>query len=159
MGDAIEADDLATCRECLEVIAAGSARRRINHGLEEHGTSFIDFGPPEDADRLFVPLNTEPFRWYEAGEKDVELRGVNANFNFDTVQPGRRAELRHGYSGDSLWGEIGEVWSVPAIGLVPHHVDHWRIVPEVDTPTFIDRAHDLLGDYDHYVAFEVDLDD
>lgn len=111
-------------------------------------------------DRLFVPLNTEPYRWYEAGDKDIELRGVDARFNPDTVRSGRRVELRRGYStDDSLWGEIGDVLFVHWLGWLAPEV--WpRIDPETETrEAFERRVHDLLGTRERYVAFEVVLDD
>lgn len=110
-------------------------------------------------DRLFVPLNTEPYRWFEAGEKDVELRGVDDRFNAKTVYSGRRAELRRGYStDDSLWGTVQSVWFFEYLGQIPEKVDHNRIVPEVEYVDFVDRIGDVLGWRDRYIAFEVEID-
>lgn len=159
MANSLTADDLRYCRDCGEVVAAGTARQRTTHGLEEHGTAFVDYGPPEDADRLFVPLNTKPYRAFERGEKDVELRGYGDRFNMETVTPGRRVELRRGYStDDSLWGTIRHVHHFGHLSNVPEKMDHRRIMPDATTEEFVERAADLLESYSSYVAFAVGVD-
>lgn len=109
-------------------------------------------------DRLFVPLNTEPYRRFESGEKDVELRGYCDRFNGDTVTPGRPVELRRGYStDDSLWGHVEHVWMWRNLEVLADRMDHTRIHPGVSEAEFLESARDLLGDYNAYIAFQVDL--
>lgn len=110
-------------------------------------------------DRLFVPLKTEWYRAFESGEKDVELRGYGDRFNMETVRPGRRVELRRGYStDDSLWGTIEHVSHVEHLVNIPHLMDHTRIAPGTTPDEFVTQAHDLLDGYTTYVAFAVRLD-
>lgn len=133
-------------------------------------TSWVDKGdgrfvaiekrPIGDEDRLFVPLNTDPYRWFECRQKDVELRGVRGAFNAKTVYSGRPVELRRGYSTpDSLWGIIHAVWFFGSIESVADELDHSRIIPDVSRREFVDEAAETVGDdYDRYVAFEVRFD-
>lgn len=110
-------------------------------------------------DRLFVPLNTEPYRWFETGRKDIELRGVDHRFNVDTIWRGRPVELRRGYStDDSLWGKVGDVLFVHRLGWLA--ADVWpRIDPEAPhREAFEQRVYGMLGARERYVAFEVVLD-
>lgn len=107
-------------------------------------------------DRLFVPLNTEPYRSFQRGEKDIELRGENSRFNHDTVFPGRQVELRRGYStSDSLWGTIGQVWVEPDLDTIIEKIDHRRIKPHSTPEEFIASASKMVGGYPAYILFEV----
>jgi len=109
-------------------------------------------------DRLFVPLKTEHYRNFESGEKDIELRGYNNQFNTETVVPGRLVELRRGYStDDSLWGTIEHVWSEGSLEVFARNFDHQRVLPDSTEEEFLQSARDLLGDYNCYIAFSVDL--
>lgn len=107
-------------------------------------------------DRLFVPLNSEPWWAFERGEKTAEFRGVNPQFNPDTVYEGRDAELRRGYStNDRLFGEITEVDVGDHLGdMVERHFDALqyggRTMGEVAY-----NANQLVGDYDEYIVFHV----
>lgn len=110
-----------------------------------------------DSDRLFVPLKSEFYTAFDAGDKDVELRGLSPRFNHKTVYAGRNVELRRGYStDDSLWGEVGEVWLFPALRAIPSEIDHQRIAPYDPLDEFLTRATDILGDYDRFIAFSVE---
>lgn len=51
---------------------------------------------------LFIPLRTQWFRAFEAGEKTVEYRAYGPRWNERTCAPGRSAVLSHGYSGARL---------------------------------------------------------
>lgn len=110
------------------------------------------------SDRLFVPLNSEPWRAFERGEKRAEFRGVNGQFNTDTVWEGRAVELRRGYStDDSLWGTITDVSTGTDLGeLVQEHADALqyggRSLGEVAY-----SANQLVGDYEEYIVFGVEL--
>lgn len=106
-------------------------------------------------DRLFVPLMTEHYRNFESGTKTIELRGINPQFNEETVVVGRPVELRRGYStDDSLWGEIAKVWTFEALADIPKRLDHTAIHPSVTQAEFLDSAAQLLGDYERYIAFQ-----
>lgn len=118
----------------------------------------IEKEPVED--RLFVPLRTEHWTNFAVGQKDIELRGVNNNFNAKTVYSGRPAELRRGYStDDSIWGIIASVWFFDSIEVVADELDHQRIVPDSSRREFVRGAEEMLGEYDRYVAFSVGVDD
>lgn len=105
-------------------------------------------------DRLFVPLETRHYRNFVVGSKEFELRGVNAKFNEETVYEGRLVELRHGYAGDSLWGQIEAVDVVDDLESI---LDHELILPGATREEFLESARDLLGSYDRWIAFEVEL--
>jgi hypothetical protein len=62
-------------------------------------------------DRIFVALSREPYAWFESGEKVWELRKYGRQFTEKHIYPGRRVELRRGYSDASrtLWGTIQRV--------------------------------------------------
>lgn len=111
-------------------------------------------------DRLFVPLRSRYWYAFADGEKDIELRGVNDQFNANTVYSGRPVELRRGYStDDSLWGLIGAVWFFGSITSVADDLDYRRIAPdERNQGVFITKAKEMLDQYDRYVAFEVNFD-
>lgn len=55
---------------------------------------------------LFIPLKTEWFRAFEAGEKSVEYRLEGTRWNADTCRIGRAVTLSHGYSGSRLQGVV-----------------------------------------------------
>lgn len=111
-------------------------------------------------DRLFVPLNSEPWNAFESGQKTAEFRGVNHQFNRDTVYEGRLVELRRGYStDDSLWGTITDVSVDSHLGdLVEEFFEQLeygdRTLGEV-----VYSANELVGGYDEYIVFSVRLND
>jgi len=68
------------------------------------------------ADRLFVPLATDPFRWFASGRKRWELRRLGRQYTPKHLRIGRRVELRRGYAvGESLWGTIDKVSEASSI--------------------------------------------
>lgn len=104
-------------------------------------------------DRLFVPLNSGHWYAFEAGSKTVELRGVNDQFNRDTIRVGRPVELRRGYStSDSLWGIIESREFYESVESVESHD---AILPGATREEFLRSARDLLGDYDEYVTIGI----
>ena len=123
---------------------------------EQHDSDTDDAG----VDRLFVPLNTEAWNAFESGEKTAEFRGVNSQFNTETVQEGRKVELRRGYSTeDSLWGNIGEVETGDDLGYL---VSQWYERLRYGGKTMGQVAgsvNRLVGDYETYIVFEVILDE
>jgi hypothetical protein len=64
--------------------------------------------PKESNGRLFVPLSTQPYIWFEMGLKKWELRKYGRQYTEKHVYPGRRVELRRGYSDKTraLWGVV-----------------------------------------------------
>lgn len=112
-------------------------------------------------DPLFVQLNSDPFRWFEEGDKDTELRGYGDRFNMETVYPGRDVRLVKGYdpANGLLHGTIEHVQHFDHAGNIPESMDYHRINPEAeDEEAFLDSVDDLLGDYSSYVAFQVYLE-
>lgn len=108
-------------------------------------------------DRLFVPLKTEHYRGFESGAKDIELRGVNGQFNPDTVRLGRRVELRRGYStDDSIYGYVRQRRLFDDLSNIADVVDHTRILPDSTREEFETSVSELLGDYSRFIAFEVE---
>ena len=83
----------------------------------------------EKPDRLFVPLATAPFSWFESGLKTWELRRYGRQYIKKHVVLGRRVELRKGYSGDSLWGEIDAVYQAETIEGIFRLVPYSFVVP------------------------------
>lgn len=111
----------------------------------------------DSTDRLFVPLNTEPYRSFERGEKEWELRGVNNQFNSETVTEGRTVELRRGYStDDSLWGVIVEVRVFDSLTAVADELDYTLITPGASRRGFLNSASELVGEYNAFIVFRVE---
>lgn len=111
-------------------------------------------------DRLFVPLNSDPYRGFESGGKTAEFRGVNSKFNIDTVFVGRTVELRRGYStDDSLWGEITAVDTGTTIESL---VCKWFSELQYKNRTkeeMIQSVKNQLSDYDEFIIFKLELTD
>ncbi len=86
-------------------------------------------------DRLFVPLATEPFRWFCSGNKLWELRKLGRQYTLEHVRPGRNVELRRGY-GDpkaAIWGAIVDVVQAANVVAFFEVVPWWAVLPESDT--------------------------
>jgi hypothetical protein len=64
-----------------------------------------------DKPRLFVPLSSEPFNWFKSEKKRWELRRYGNKYTEKNIIPGRKVELRRGYSdpNQAIWGIIGRV--------------------------------------------------
>lgn len=113
-----------------------------------------------DHDRLFVPLKSEFFQAFKDREKEWELRGVNDQFNQNTVEEERVVELRKGYSGNSIWGFVEDIRTFDSIDEVADHIPFQKIDPAAESrDEFVDRAKEILSTYDRFIAFKVDLDD
>lgn len=82
-------------------------------------------------DRIFVPLSREPYAWFESGEKVWELRKYGRQFTEKHIYPGRRVELRRGYSDASrtLWGTIERVEKAVGIEDFFDKVPYSRVIP------------------------------
>lgn len=92
-------------------------------------------------------------------EEKWELRGVNDQFNRETVREGRRVELRKGYSGESIWGAIDRVETFGNLEDVAENLDFRAIIPPVESRNkFLSRAKGLLSEYDEFIAFKILFD-
>jgi hypothetical protein len=100
------------------------------------------------SDRLFVPLSSEPYRWFQSGKKRWELRKDARQFSVEHVRPGRSVELRRGYrdAGSAIWGEIVDVVHAPGLNDFFSHVDWRNVLPECrDREDAIETARQILN--------------
>ena len=105
--------------------------------------------------RLFVPLSTEPFLDFKERGKQYEVRSCERGFSEKFVYSGRKVELRKGYSGESLWGVIGEVVT-GSLEDIFDKVDYRLIEPGFDSiEDSISDIEVMLGEKPKYIAFEV----
>lgn len=81
--------------------------------------------------RLFVPLSSEPFRWFESGKKRWELRRYGRQYTERNIVPGQTIELRRGYQAraGSLWGTITDVVYAPSLDIFFDLVPFKEVVP------------------------------
>jgi ASC-1-like (ASCH) protein len=114
------------------------------------------------ADRLFVPLATEPFRWFASGRKQWELRRLGRQYTPKHVMPGRRVELRKGYVDKSaaLWGTVTEICEADGITEFFDVVDFREVIPEAaDRQEAEETAARILGSESApVIGFRVDVD-
>lgn len=137
--------------------SCGSGRARIIHDLSGPvpPQSLADI---DDVNRLFTPLESRHYRNFESGGKTWELRGINHQFNETTVVPGRIVELRRGYStNDSLWGVITDVETFDSLNAVPDTIPVEQIHPGANRDEFLRSARQIIGEYDEFIAFHVDI--
>ena len=121
-------------------------------------------GSEKKVDRLFVPLASEPHSWFLSGRKRWELRRLARQFTEAHVKPGRRVELRRGYSNreSAIWGIIDEVIIAHSLSEFFDKVD-WKVVMPESTSLddAISDAEDILGvcgDADGpFIGFEVQV--
>jgi hypothetical protein len=83
------------------------------------------------AERLFVPLASEPFQWFRSGTKRWELRRHGRQYTRDHVVEGRPVELRRGYrdAGGALHGVVGQVQTAPSVAAFFARVPYEEVVP------------------------------
>jgi hypothetical protein len=109
--------------------------------------------------RLFVPLSTEPFEWFSSQGKQWEVRRNKGSFRADRLTPGRRVELRRGYTGDSLWGTLTETVRASSAADLFDVICYKTAVPSANSQSeaiaFVDK---LLAQNHELVAFRVELD-
>lgn len=106
-------------------------------------------------DRLFVPLNTEPFEDFKHNGKTFELRSYGRQYTEKHVYTGRRVEVRKGYSGESLWGTIGKV-ETGTLEEILTQVSYKLITPKAKNSTESKKMiNKVLGCKNKYIAFEV----
>lgn len=97
-----------------------------------------------DEGRLFVPLSSEPYAWFEEGSKKWEVRRYGSRFTERYVVPGRRVELRRGYSSaqNALWGTIREVVWAEGLSDLFAKVPYAQVLP---TANNVAEAIDLVS--------------
>jgi len=84
----------------------------------------------EKVDRLFVPLNKEPFEWFQDGKKLWELRRCENQFSRKFIYKNRLVELRQGYNSDKIiWGNITEVIEKKSIEDIFDLINFKEIIP------------------------------
>jgi hypothetical protein len=112
--------------------------------------------------RLFVPLANEPFRWFASGRKQWELRRLGRQYTRKNLIPGRRVELRRGYSDKTgaLWGTVAEVREASGVSEFFAHIDYRYVIPVArDRAEAVQIATQILGDANApVIGFRVDSD-
>ncbi len=107
-------------------------------------------------DRLFVPLNTEPFEDFKFYGKTYELRAYGRQYTEKYVYTNRKVELRKGYSGESQWGIIGKVVT-GKIENILDQINFKKIEPRANTKKEAkENIEKILGVKEKYIAFEVE---
>jgi hypothetical protein len=113
--------------------------------------------------RLFVPLARDPFRWFEEGRKQWELRRYGRQYTERHVKAGKRVELRYGYSSQrSLWGFIRDTLTAKSITDFFAQVDYRLVIPIAESrDQAIEIASRILKVRENEIAvfaFRVELD-
>lgn len=116
-------------------------------------------------DRLFVPLSSEPYAWFESGTKTWELRKAERQFTEKHLRPGRDVELRRGYSDprNSLWGRISDVKRAKSVEQFFQSVPYRQVIPKAENRSeAISIAKRILNieqsTNKDVIGFRVDLD-
>ncbi|MDD4877850.1 MAG: hypothetical protein PHO02_02310 [Candidatus Nanoarchaeia archaeon] len=106
-------------------------------------------------DRLFVPLCTQPFLDFKHNGKKYELRACKGRFSQKHVYANRKVEIRRGYSGESIWGTIGN--SVAGdLNEILKKINFKEIIPSADSEKeAISKIKAYLGEQSEYIAFEI----
>ncbi|WP_138431865.1 hypothetical protein [Fodinibius saliphilus] len=107
--------------------------------------------------RLFVPLNKEAFKWFKHGKK-WEVRKLKGQYNPNNICTGRRVELRKGYNGTSLWGNVTNVRVFDDYEKLFDSIDFKHIFPFADS---LNHAKTLILNYvnqNEIIAFKIKLD-
>lgn len=108
--------------------------------------------------RLFVPLCSAPYEDFKLHGKRWEVRALARQYTPRNLVEGREAELRKGYSGESLHGVIGRV-ECGTLEEIFSRIPLREIEPRASSVKgAIEEDRDLLGEHILYVAFEVLLD-
>jgi hypothetical protein len=116
----------------------------------------------ERTDRLFVPLASEPFRWFASGRKHWELRRLGRQYTPRHLLPGRRVELRRGYLDkvSALWGTLAAIHEAPSIASFFDAIDFREVIPEAtDREDAVRIATQILGPRESpVIGFRVAVD-
>jgi ASC-1-like (ASCH) protein len=112
--------------------------------------------------RMFVPLANAPFRWFASGNKRWELRRRGRQYTQKHLIPGRRVELRRGYSDKTaaLWGNITEVREADNLSQFFDAVDFREVMPEAASRAeAMKTAAEILGeDTFPVIGFRIEAD-
>lgn len=128
-------------------------------------TEDLEPATPANPGRLFVPLSDQPFRWFASGKKRWELRRLGRQYTRKHLVPGRRVELRRGYSdkATALWGTIEGVISSRNLTEFFDTVDFHLVIPDANSrEEAIMRANAILGTQENVgcpvIGFQVEVD-
>jgi hypothetical protein len=109
-----------------------------------------------------VPLASGPFRWFASGRKDWELRRLGRQYTPKHLVPGRRVELRKGYSDKAatVWGTLAEIIEAQGIAQFFDEVDFRKVIPDAsDRDEALRTAAQILGsEKAPVIGFRVDVD-
>ena len=96
--------------------------------------------------RLFIPLCTDPFNWFESGEKEWELRKKSKQFNPDSIEIGSYVELRRGYVAKNgvSWGRVIDCKTFSSLKDVFASIPYQRIVRADNEEKAVDYVCTLL---------------
>jgi hypothetical protein len=115
--------------------------------------------------RMFVPLATKPYQWFQGGKKRWELRKYGRQYTKNNVRPGRRVELRRGYAdaNRALWGTIVNVEFAQDVEQFFDRVSFKEVIPNAGSrEEAITAATALLrmceDSSEPLLGFEVSLD-
>jgi ASC-1-like (ASCH) protein len=112
--------------------------------------------PISKPDRLFLPLNGVAFDWFIQGKKKYELRRLYHQYNFKQVKEGRLVELRRGYSGTSIWGQIGQIFVESSLDQLFDTVSFKNVIPVASSMNeAVSIAKEFVGDKGPYILFEI----
>jgi ASC-1-like (ASCH) protein len=113
--------------------------------------------------RLFVPLSTEPFLWFQSGKKRWELRKYGRQYTEQHITLGRTVELRKGYSRkeDSIWGIVSSVERAHGLEEFFRNVPYKDVIPTAtDLDDAISAAARILGIHpkeEDVIGFKVEI--
>ena len=81
--------------------------------------------------RVFIPLNTSAYEWFDSGKKKWELRKYGRQYTEKNIYKGRIVELRKGYSNPStaIWGVVNKVIVFNSIVDIFDNVEFEEIIP------------------------------
>lgn len=111
------------------------------------------------SNRLFVPLDGGAFTWFESRDKRFELQRHRRQFTERQVHTGKPVELRYGYSGKSLHGEVGAVIVGDDLRTLLDQVGYKKVVPPASSlEEAVTMAEKFVGSLGPFIMFEVELD-
>lgn len=97
--------------------------------------------------KLFIPLCSDPFKWFQDGTKEWELRKQRASFNKKTINVGQVVELCRGYVAKNgvLWGRVCEVREYHSLREVLEDIPFSSIVNLDDLESAIEYICQLMN--------------
>ena len=96
--------------------------------------------------RLFIPLCSDPFTWFETGEKEWELRKQSKRFNPENIEIGSYVELRRGYVAKNgvSWGRVTDCKTFSSFKDVFSSIPYHKIVRADNEEQAVDYICSLL---------------